>query len=330
MRPGGRGGGNGTEGPGLAGDVPRPCGPGGPARPARAVAEPGPAGGPARACGSCWWTTEDSFVHTLANYFRQEGAEVMTLRAGFPPAALDESGRTWRVSPGPGQPSDFAWTRSSASWTRGGMPVFGVCLGCRAWWSRPSGPACSTMACRPRQTPKTGSRAQVAARRALPQSKSRACPARATSRPGPGRARRAPRRRSPDRSVSDLGAVLPEVAGQRVHERVLVVDEQDPHALARPRRRPPGAAAAAVRPAAAPGAAAGIGQRSSRAPALSRSRAPRPPGRSRRAAWRPRAPGHAVRECVVRRVRPVFMLPSKPTLPTAPPYQARHAPRCPR
>ena len=27
---------------------------------------------------------QDSFVHTLANYLRQTGAEVLTLRAGFP------------------------------------------------------------------------------------------------------------------------------------------------------------------------------------------------------------------------------------------------------
>src|SRR5437773_9769318 len=33
---------------------------------------------------------QDSFVHTLANYLRQTGAEVMTLRAGFPAATLDD------------------------------------------------------------------------------------------------------------------------------------------------------------------------------------------------------------------------------------------------
>lgn len=31
----------------------------------------------------------DSFVHTLADYFRQTGAEVVTLRAGFPEADID-------------------------------------------------------------------------------------------------------------------------------------------------------------------------------------------------------------------------------------------------
>ena len=42
-------------------------------------------------------------MHTLASYFRQQGAEVTTLRAGFPPAALDEFAPDLVVlSPGPG------------------------------------------------------------------------------------------------------------------------------------------------------------------------------------------------------------------------------------
>src|SRR5262249_36293512 len=32
---------------------------------------------------------QDSFVHTLAGYFRQAGAQVTTLRSGFDPALLD-------------------------------------------------------------------------------------------------------------------------------------------------------------------------------------------------------------------------------------------------
>ena len=32
---------------------------------------------------------QDSFVHTLAAYFRRTGAEVVTLRAGFPESELD-------------------------------------------------------------------------------------------------------------------------------------------------------------------------------------------------------------------------------------------------
>src|SRR5215510_3962561 len=51
---------------------------------------------------------QDSFVHTLANYLRQTGAEVVTLRAGFPPEELDVLRPDLVVlSPGPGIPSDF-------------------------------------------------------------------------------------------------------------------------------------------------------------------------------------------------------------------------------
>ena len=72
-------------------------------------------------------------MHTLASYFRQEGADVMTLRAGFPPAALDEFGPDLVVlSPGPGQPSDFACDALLAELDARRLPVFGVCLGLQA------------------------------------------------------------------------------------------------------------------------------------------------------------------------------------------------------
>ncbi|MGH3238837.1 MAG: anthranilate synthase component I, partial [Spirillospora sp.] len=48
---------------------------------------------------------EDSFVNTLADYFRQEGADVVTLRHGFPVRMLDEHAPGLVVlSPGPGRP----------------------------------------------------------------------------------------------------------------------------------------------------------------------------------------------------------------------------------
>jgi anthranilate synthase len=73
---------------------------------------------------------QDSFVHTLANYLRQTGAEVVTLRAGFPPEELDALHPDLVVlSPGPGTPSDFDVSGTlSAAITRN-LPVFGVCLG---------------------------------------------------------------------------------------------------------------------------------------------------------------------------------------------------------
>ena len=65
---------------------------------------------------------EDSFVHTLANYLRQAGAVVTTLRHGFPPSVFDEQAPDLVVfSPGPGRPSDFVFPKpflpaSSASY----------------------------------------------------------------------------------------------------------------------------------------------------------------------------------------------------------------------
>ncbi len=73
---------------------------------------------------------QDSFVHTLANYFRQTGAEVVTLRAGFDEAELDRIKPNLVVlSPGPGTPSDFKVPSTIDAAVRRGLPVFGVCLG---------------------------------------------------------------------------------------------------------------------------------------------------------------------------------------------------------
>ena len=73
---------------------------------------------------------QDSFVHTLANYLRQTGADVVTLRAGFDPGLLDEMKPHLVVlSPGPGTPSDFDVSGTLAELLRRRLPVFGVCLG---------------------------------------------------------------------------------------------------------------------------------------------------------------------------------------------------------
>jgi anthranilate synthase len=73
---------------------------------------------------------QDSFVHTLANYLRQTGAEVVTLRAGFPASVLDESRPDLVVlSPGPGAPRDFDLTTTVKELLERDLPVFGVCLG---------------------------------------------------------------------------------------------------------------------------------------------------------------------------------------------------------
>ena len=73
---------------------------------------------------------QDSFVHTLANYLRQTGAEVTTLRAGFPEDALDAQRPDLVVlSPGPGEPKDFQVSETLTAVLRRNLPVFGVCLG---------------------------------------------------------------------------------------------------------------------------------------------------------------------------------------------------------
>jgi anthranilate synthase len=73
---------------------------------------------------------QDSFVHTLANYLRQTGADVMTWRSGFPPADLDRQRLDLVVlSPGPGSPSDFDVAGTLAALRARALPVFGVCLG---------------------------------------------------------------------------------------------------------------------------------------------------------------------------------------------------------
>jgi anthranilate synthase len=73
---------------------------------------------------------QDSFVHTLANYLRQTGADVVTLRSGFPAETFDEVKPDLVVlSPGPGTPSDFDLATTTDALVRRGIPAFGVCLG---------------------------------------------------------------------------------------------------------------------------------------------------------------------------------------------------------
>ena len=73
---------------------------------------------------------EDSFVHTLANYLRQAGAIVTTLRHGFPASVFDREAFDLVVfSPGPGKPSDFGVPETVMSCVQRDLPIFGVCLG---------------------------------------------------------------------------------------------------------------------------------------------------------------------------------------------------------
>jgi anthranilate synthase len=73
---------------------------------------------------------DDCFIHTLSNYARQTGAEVVTYRAGVPhQLILDLSPQLMLISPGPGRPSDFGVPDLVKFAAGAGIPVFGVCLG---------------------------------------------------------------------------------------------------------------------------------------------------------------------------------------------------------
>jgi len=73
---------------------------------------------------------DDCFIHTLANYARQTGAEVVTYRAGFPTELLERiAPNLILISPGPGRPRDFGVPDVVQMAVRLGVPVFGVCLG---------------------------------------------------------------------------------------------------------------------------------------------------------------------------------------------------------
>ena len=73
---------------------------------------------------------DDCFIHTLANYARQAGAEVVTYRAGVPFEVLDQVRPDLiLISPGPGRPVDFGVPALVQHAAAAGIPVFGVCLG---------------------------------------------------------------------------------------------------------------------------------------------------------------------------------------------------------
>ncbi|MBI5263077.1 MAG: anthranilate synthase component I [Bradyrhizobium sp.] len=76
---------------------------------------------------------DDSFVHMLADYFRQVGASVTVVRYVHALDMLKQ--RKWDLlvlSPGPGRPEDFAISKTIDAALEKKLPVFGVCLGVQA------------------------------------------------------------------------------------------------------------------------------------------------------------------------------------------------------
>jgi anthranilate synthase len=73
---------------------------------------------------------DDCFIHTLANYARQTGADVVTYRAGLPLHLIHEIAPSLiLISPGPGRPEDFGVPDMVRYAAEHEIPVFGVCLG---------------------------------------------------------------------------------------------------------------------------------------------------------------------------------------------------------
>lgn len=73
---------------------------------------------------------QDSFVHTLANYIRQTGAHVMTVRSEHALAYIQQQDYDLVfLSPGPGNPDDFKVSETITAVLAKKIPLFGVCLG---------------------------------------------------------------------------------------------------------------------------------------------------------------------------------------------------------
>lgn len=74
---------------------------------------------------------EDSFVHTLASYFRSTGCQVAVLRPELACHTLqnDQPCDLLVLSPGPGKPSEFALDHTISLGLKRKLPIFGVCLG---------------------------------------------------------------------------------------------------------------------------------------------------------------------------------------------------------
>src|SRR3979411_2324906 len=91
---------------------------------------------------------DDSFVHMLADYFRQVGADVTVVRHVHSQDMLKQ--KNWDLlvlSPGPGRPEDFGISKTIGAALDNKLPIFGVCLGVQAigeYFGGAPGPLVST------------------------------------------------------------------------------------------------------------------------------------------------------------------------------------------
>ena len=93
---------------------------------------------------------DDCFIHTLANYARQTGAEVVTYRAGFPPELIAQMAPNLiLISPGPGPPGGFRRAGPGEDRRAAGRARCSACAwDCRALWRRSAASwACSITPC---------------------------------------------------------------------------------------------------------------------------------------------------------------------------------------
>lgn len=75
---------------------------------------------------------EDSFVHTLSDYFQTLGAEVTVLRSPSARKLLESDSTSFdlvALSPGPGEPSRFKMDETIRLCLEKHLPIFGICLG---------------------------------------------------------------------------------------------------------------------------------------------------------------------------------------------------------
>ena len=75
---------------------------------------------------------DDSFVHMLADYFRQVGASVTVVRHVHAQEMLKRKWDLLVLSPGPGRPEDFKIAKTIDTAIGQKLPIFGVCLGVQA------------------------------------------------------------------------------------------------------------------------------------------------------------------------------------------------------